>query len=317
MKIIKHPWHIGHDYELYKLPYTFYVLGDTHRSWPTSQRPIPENIKFVSLNSAADCDLMLLHLDQWSVLELDKRRLFLSLRDGPPRKKIIIIHGCNILDGCSSKEMHELVQDYPVICNSATAQELWGIYNSIYVRHGISPEEWPTTNYGRNNIVVTQPRTGLHDECRNGSAVLDFETSYGLKVDWIGRNISFENFFAYRSFLGSSSVFFNPSFGSPNPRARTEAMMCGLAIVTTCAQGEDYFVNGKNGFASNDMEELFEFLFFLNRNPDAARKVGRAGQRTAREIFHSKKFLARWQAIIEAVMNDRKLCEVAATIESI
>lgn len=302
MNILKYPWHIGHDFELYKMRHKFFVLASTHRSCSTSQRPIPDNVTFVPSADCTETDVMILHLDQWSLLELDKRQLFAKYRDSYPNKKVVIIHGCNMLDGCSSAEMREFVQDLPVVCNSSVARDLWAIPNSAYVRHGMSPEEWPSSNYGRNNIVVVQPPPGLHDVCRNGAAVANFESERGIKVDWVGRDRKFDNFYKYRSFLGSSSIFFNPSYASANPRSRTEAMLCGLAVVTTKAQGEDYIINGENGFASNDMEELYDFLDFLHRNPQEVRRIGRAGQSTARDIFHIDRFTRRWDLVLGAVM---------------
>lgn len=302
MRIAKYPWHIGHDYELYKIPATFAVLADTHRTWPLSLRPIPPNVQFAPSIGAAEADVMILHVDQWTWDELDKRRLFEHYRDNFRGRIVVINHGCNIVDGCSSQTMQSLLGDLPMICNSPTARELWGVENSTYLRHGMTPSEWPQTNYGHNNVVVTQPAPGLHNECRNNQAILDLERDRGVKVDWIGRDRKFDAFHKYRSFLASSSIYFNPSYASANPRARTEAMLCGLAVVTTKSHDEGtYIENGRNGFASNDMDELYDYLEELLHNPRLAREIGRNGRQTAQKVFDSQLFVRRWITVLNRI----------------
>lgn len=308
LHIIKYPWHTGHDYELAKLDARFSLLYDTHRRWDVGKRPIPSNVSLITDKRSVTADLMMLHVDQWTFGQIDKRQLFLYHRkefDGPI---VVINHGTNMVDGCSSEAMQELVGDLPVVCNSPTALSLWGLKNSVYIRHGMSPEEWPKTNYGRASIVVTQPPPGLHDECRNGTAVVDFEKRENVKVDWIGRDRHFTSFDRYVKYLTSSSIFFNPSYASANPRSRTEAMLCGLAVVTTNSHDEsEYIVNGENGYASNDMNELYEFLEYLVKNPGEARRLGKNGRKTAQQVFHIDRFRRRWEAVLGRVMSGSRI----------
>jgi hypothetical protein len=280
----------------------FLVAGDTHRSWDTAQRPIPANVRFVSSGTLAEADLLILHVDQWTLHQLDKLALFRrGLAIDLP--KVIINHGCNMVDGCSSEAMQKLLGNEFVVCNSSTAHRLWGFSNSVYVRHGMSPDEWPQTNYGRQNIVVTQPASGIHQAYRNNAAVLNFEATSGLAIDWVGRDHRFKTFEQYRGFLSRSSIYFNPSFASPNPRARTEAMLCGLVPVTTDMHGEsEYIVNGENGYCSNDLDELFERLVELQRDPKLCKRLGRAARETAQRVFDVALFVERWQRIVQRVL---------------
>jgi hypothetical protein len=308
VRIVKYPWHTGHDYELSKIGAEVYFYVGTHRRWSSNQRPLPANVRLTTDIASVEADVMMLHLDQWSWDELDKRQLFLYHRDTFDRKIVVINHGCNLVDGCSSERMRQMVGNLPVVCNSGTARSLWGMENSAYLRHGMSPSEWPASNYGRINIVVTQPFSSIHSECRNGDAVLRFESRTSIGVDWVGRNRRFDNYFKYKAFLASSLIFFNPSYASANPRARTEAMLCGLAVVTTNMHGEsDYIVNGENGFASNDMEELFEWLVWLHRNPKEARRIGVNGRRTAQDVFSIDRFVRRWDIVLDHVISGRRI----------
>ncbi len=302
LKILKYPWHIGHDYELTKLPHAFSFLSDTNRSWASSNRPIPPQVRFVPSHRAAEHDLMILHVDQWILEEPEKLYLFTDWRDRFPGYKVIINHGCNLVDGCTSEAMAGLVGDLPVVCNSQTAHDLWKLPNSRFIRHGMSPEEWPETDYAQHNIVVVQSYHGeRHQAYRNKAGVEQVEAA-GLEIDWVGRDRKFTRFNDYRNFLGRSSIFFNPSHASPNPRTRTEAMLCGLAIVTTNSHGEsEYIENGVNGYCSNDLDELAGYLKELETDPALARRIGQAGRETARKIFHIDRFIGAWEALIAEV----------------
>ena len=298
LRVAKVPWHTGHDYELAKIPVEFLLISDTHRQWAVNQRPLPSNVSLIASSDVGSADLLIVHLDQWIFQELDKLVLFEKLfrLDMP---KIVLNHGCNMVDGCSSKEMQDLLGDALVICNSSTAQALWDLPNSRYIHHGMTPEEWPQSNYGRQNIVVTQSPSGLHQAYRNNEAAFAFEKLSGIEIDWIGRNHTFDSFAKYKAFLSRSCIYFNPSYASPNPRARTEAMLCGLVPVTTNSHGEDrYIQNGVNGFCSNDMQELYENLVYLHQNPDVARTMGMAARKTAHEYFHIDRFVGEWEALL-------------------
>lgn len=301
LRILKYPWHTGHDYELVKLPHHFYFLSNTYREWALSQRPLPAAVQWVPTADAVETDLMILHVDQWTLGEPAKRILFESARDAYPGPKVVINHGCNMVDGCSSAAMAELLRGCWVVCNSSTAHQLWNLPTSRFIRHGMSPEEWPSTDYAHHNILVVQHHSNLHAGFRNNDGVRRAERF--VPITWIGRDKHFSCFNTYRHFLKSSSVFFNPSYASPNPRARTEAMLSGLAIVTTNMHGEsEYIQNGANGFCSNDFDELIDYLMLLEANPRLARRMGAAGRETAQSVFHIDKFIAQWNELLQEVV---------------
>ena len=60
-------------------------------------------------------------------------------------------------------------------------------------------------------------------------SVKEPHSAYGTNNNWYA-NAKFDN---YVRALGEYSIYFNPTIRSPMPRTRGEAMMCGLAIVTT------------------------------------------------------------------------------------
>lgn len=296
-QILKYPWHTAHDYELAKLPHDFLYLSNTPRVWALSQRPIPANISWVASHRAEPTDLMVLHVDQWVWQEPAKRFLFLRFRDAYKGPKIVINHGSNMVDGCSSETMRDLVQGCYMVCNSAAACDLWDVPDSRYIRHGMSPDEWPQTDYARHEVLVVQAAGRMHGLCRNVEGIARVEER--IPVAWVGRDRHFDSFNKYRNFLQSSSIFLQPSYASANPRSRTEAMLTGLAIVTTNSNGEDEYIrNGVNGYCSNNFDELIEFLEFLLANPGQVRKIGTAGRKTAQRVFHIDRFVEQWNELL-------------------
>lgn len=296
-RVLKYPWHTAHDYELAKLPHAFLYLTSTPRAWALSQRPIPANIAWVPSHHAEHTDLMILDVDQWTWQEPAKRFLFLRYRDAYDGPKIVINHGSNMVDGCSSEIMRELVRGCYMVCNSATACEQWDVADSRYIRHGMSPTEWPQTDYGRHEVLVVQAAGRIHGLCRNFEGIAQVEER--IPITWVGRDRHFDSFNKYRRFLQSSSIFLQPSYASANPRSRTEAMLTGLAIVSTNSNGEDEYIrNGINGFCSNDFDELVEFLDYLLANPDQVRKIGTAGRETAQRVFHIDRFVEQWNELL-------------------
>ena len=213
-----------------------------------------------------------------------------------------------MVDGCSSEKMAELVEGCFMVCNSSTSLRLWNIPNSRFIRHGMSPEEWPSTDYARHEIVVVQQYRTLHAAFRNNEGIKRAEEF--LDIKWVGRDVNFDSFNKYRHYLQSGSIFFNPSHASPNPRARTEAMLTGLAVVTTNSHGEEeYIENGVNGFCSNDIEELIDFLLYLKAHPKETRAMGQAGRETAQKVFHIDNFVRQWNELLRDRMEGTRAIE--------
>ena len=299
------PSDTAYDYELAKLPHDIVLLGNTHKQWDSAIRPLPDNVRVSYALEDAEADILILGIDQWSFDEIEQRALFIGLRDRFRGPKIVVNHGCNMVDGCSAETMRDLVGHNIMVSRTATAAELWNVERSRVVTPGLTTSEWPESDHSRGNVVVLQPWD--HPQFYNVPAVIDLANRIDKAPSRVGRGHAFANFDAYRSLLCSSSIYFNPSYAAPAPQAMVEALLCGLAIVTTDRHGESgYIVNGENGFASNDMNELYVKVRFLLAHPKEVRRIGVSGRRTARRVFGGERFVAEWEAILaEAVSGTR------------
>jgi len=110
-----------------------------------------------------------------------------------------------------------------------------------------------------------------------------------------------------RQIYHSSSVFLNTSLHSPVPTVLMEAMACGCAIVSTenCMIPE-IVEHGKNGFMSNDKEELRQYAEKLINDPELARELGNNAQKTILEKYNQDKFVDKWNNLFYSTINNYK-----------
>lgn len=301
-RILKYPWHTPLDYEMSKLPHDLYFLNNSTRRWATEYRPIPKNISWVGSVSAVDTDVLILSIDQWTFDTPSKRSLFEFMKRSYSGPKIVLNLGSNMVDGCTPEELRSLVDGCLMVCVSSSTTKQWGYPRTHYILHGFSPEEWPQTNYERNEILVTQPSRDFQRRYRNLDGILQAQQK--VPLTWIGRDQNFHSFGEYRNYLAGSSIYFNCAHASCNPLARSEAMLCGLAVVTTCCHGEEEYIrNGENGFCSNDLEELIDYLVYLREHPEVTQRIGRAGRETASKVFHIDRYIEEWNNALRDSIN--------------
>lgn len=177
LRILTYPWHISHQYELYKLGHHFTLItdgGSWHTvGWNLQHRPIPCNIEFKSKRdiNPQDYDLAILHFDE-NVLSPENSNGYVSKDWGDTFKffrekidlpKVAICHGTpqfygqydlnyngsNLLETIES-EREKLVNylgNILVITNSYQAQKEWNFKQSKVIWHGFNPNEFPLTTY--------------------------------------------------------------------------------------------------------------------------------------------------------------------------
>lgn len=328
IKIYGVPWHTSHQRELANLPFVeeYALQINPYRYWGDVQRPMPSNMHYVTHYEKGYYDLAILHIDQQSIYNpekgdrISKGRLYGELNsivDDIP--KVVINHMTPFHDKYETDEIitiiKKMVGNNVMIVNSHEAGKQWGWGYSII--HGLNPDDWFDLKKEPRCIVSLSP-AGMEKAYRR----IFLETvARILKVKkvpfyWINVDITFNTFDDYRNFIGRSLVYFNPTWQSPMPRSRTEAMMSGACIVTTPYQDADTFiVNGVNGFLTSKAKitdprimdnpqyaaDLIERLVL--KEPDLAIKIGKEGKKTAIEKFHVNNFILQWAKMLKDKLN--------------
>ena len=108
-----------------------------------------------------------------------------------------------------------------------------------------------------------------------------------------------------RSFYRSCKVFVNTSIHSPVPTTLVEAMSCGCAVVSTknCMIPE-VIEHGKNGFMSNDEEELKKYINMLLEDESLRESMGREARKTIVESHNLDRFTEDWNSLFNKVVEE-------------
>ena len=330
IKVFSLPWHVAHQHELLKLPFDWHYLIQHTRKWSTQFRPEPD-IKWVTHYEPGYYDLAILHVDQQCLLpDLGKSIVFREIRSQIKDIPIIVInHGTPVypelfmqmaeMEGFrptekageewAKDEMKKLMKGIDVmVVNSHQAKEMWGFGHPII--HGLDPDDWWNLEKEVRAITVISP-AGIGQKYYGRTLMQEtrevLREKYGIHLVWIGEGggetfaPSWER---YREYIGKTLVYFNPTFGSPMPRSRTEAMMSGCCIVTTRHHDADKFIkHGVNGFLVNDnpndcAKMINDLMFDYKR----AVKIGQEGRKTAMELFGGERFRKEWIDLVEKVL---------------
>ncbi|PYT36126.1 MAG: hypothetical protein DMF52_08525 [Acidobacteria bacterium] len=371
LKILNYAWHIGHQYELHRLPHDFFLLtGERFRRWTFKSRPLRHNVRFHpagEIGGGTSFDLAILHFDE-EILEPSAAwpYPFRHLLEGLRIPIIAICHGpapfrsdpagtangLVVIDETKRRAIVELVGERAlVITNSYQAAREWRFSHSRTIWHGLDPDEYPQTTYERKvltiiNSLSRKPVYQGHDLYRQTTTALpcdylgkdpgsefrhvsaprppwspwrllwnaaDFLAGKSDQARaarrwrrWISDGYARAYFGAYRDLIARYSIYLNPTLRSPMPRSRLEALFCGLAVVTTRHHDVDLWLeDGVTGFCADDAPTLRDRLRTLCDDPSLCRRLGLAGREMARERFHVRHYLAKWQEVIEEVLSTR------------
>lgn len=317
-------------YELLKIPNTEWsYLVQYTRDWSNRSRPMPAHLKWVINYEPGKYDLAVLHVDQQCLIpSFGKAQVFKDIRSQIHDIPIIVINHATpvypesftqmcVADGYPPTEagaeewarmkMKELLKGTDMmVVNSHQAQEMWGWGKTII--HGLDPEEWLDLTKEPRVATFISP-AGIGDKYYGRELFVNTITTlhdkYGIDLVWIGKEKSCTDWNDYKDFIGKTLVYFNPTYGSPMPRSRTEAMMSGACVVTTRHHDADKFIkNGINGWIVRDNPEdcadkIAEMIF----NYKEAVKIGEAGRQTAIEIFNARRFRSEWSELIKQILN--------------
>lgn len=311
LSVLGTSWHTGHQAELAALPFIGrYDLVLTSKSWAKVQRPFPENARYIiEVPKEHDYDLAILHIDQ-QVIEprISKGLIFHDLFTIAKDRQIptvVINHMTPFSDRVDTKTVIEKVKrllgDTQMVVNSKTAAGQWGFGRPII--HGMRIDQWEN-NAKEPRIVTILSGGGMEKAYRRRlltETMSILKEDYGEKIIWIGGGAPRrESFAEYREFLARSLIYFNPTWQSPMPRSRTEAMLSGACIVSTKHQDwEDYIKQGVNGFVVEDKPKTVALLLNeLVKDYETAYKVGQEGRKTARKIFNQKNFIQQWEDLL-------------------
>lgn len=333
--------HAGNQYEMLKLakkyPVKFYYLENNVRRWDRFvPRPEPttwledDEFEWVTHYEPGKYDLAILHVDQqhadpnigkgWLYRDLNE-----IIQDVP---KIVVNHGTPMWDEYYTEDMvinggemytpkgkkkligmKEKIGDNFHVVNSYDAIERWGWGYPLI--HGMDQNEWFDLPKEPRVVIALSP--GGLDKYYNRSLLTAIKGAVkeksGLEVVHIQVNFKAHDWLDYREYLGRSLIYINPTFDSPMPRSRTEAMLSGCCVLTSKYHGADEFIeHGVNGFIvpDNPLSYATAIDKLINNAFRGAIDIGQAGKKTAQELFNIDRYLEDLWYIVSEVANGKK-----------
>jgi len=359
LRILTYTWHVGHQYELFKLPHDFFLYRNEYSNqWQERIRPLPRSAEMIDRLDRLDFDLAILPFDEHvltpqvalSPMPAHWGRNFEWLLDWCREHDLPVIGLCHgtvprigryrpehplpeadEIDVDVKQALVEQLRGCYVVCNSRQAHEEWG-FDGRAIIHGFDPDEYPI---GRRTEGVLTISGNLYTNGRYQGWDVFSECARAFPIDLLGgdrnrgsvseglrinrvrvkrpRMLPGQRFFRagrvawgrrtfvnYKRLIGEHAVYLNTTRFSPMPRARAEAMLCGIAVVSTGHYDFDRFVDhGETGFIFRRAAEAIDLLRELLGSPSLAREIGLRGREAACDFFHISRYLAEWEETLE------------------
>jgi hypothetical protein len=221
------------------------------------------------------------------------------------------------------RRLRESLAHATVVVNSHEGSREWAFGRSKVIWHGYDPQEFQVGSYDLDVIShgtdAFRPHYRGTHQLREVLGRLDPEITVSTHAhrrdipvptfDPRYPEFSFQRWLAH---LGRHKIYLNTTLRSPMPRSRTEAMLCGVILVSLDNHDVSRFINpGINGFHSSSTEELADFCNFVCKNPPARERLSTAARATAVDLFNHDRFLTEWIELIEQTLepgNSNALC---------
>ena len=303
LNVITFPTHGRYQGNWATLPYKFWMLNiEDGPTWNLKNTPrIPQNHNFIS-----DVE------DKQGILLSQSRAAHFSFMDGL-QKRFNTPHVClehvvptPEVNDKSLLRLRRMNGDINVFIGEKQ-KEAWNLEGEV-IEHGIDTDFWsPGLEPGSKRLYGTYILTVVN-EYRVRGGILGFETwekfrNKGFNMAPVGHTPGLSEHQRDKELLLSyrnSAVFLNTSLYSPIPTSLLEAMSCGCLVLTKDNWEMSTIIeNGKNGFISNDDEELMDIAKKAVESPDDYLEVRRAARETILNRFNLNKHLNKWIDILE------------------
>ena len=294
MRVLDWYNHQGHQYEFFKLGYKFTLLGIGEEKPDRNEktRPKHKNVREVSIDEIVD--------ESFDVV---------MYRTGGRKKWIesYVKRGAKaiaVVQTTTPPDIPKYVKH--VVWNSIVTMNKYKNYfkhaKHFYIPHGFDPNEFLNQNLDRNGNLLTvanvfKPRgnlLGYSDWVKVNNAVGCKLVGHGNK-DISSDMMEAETFQDLLGEYNKNSIYLNTTIESAMPRSRGEAMMCGMALITTNNYDISRYVSHKkNAFLCNNHKDMIKYAMLLKEDKELCIEMGLAARAAAIKYFNIKEYLERW-----------------------
>ena len=208
-----------------------------------------------------------------------------------------------------------LFKNIKVILNSHQAEYEWGFNKSTTIWHGFDSKEFIFKKHP-NKFLLTYNPNNMNRAIYRGLDPLikgvNFFEKEKIKYTFLtnDKKVMFKDyqlysktkFLNYINILCNHKIFFNTTLRSPMPRIRGECMMTGAIPITLNNHDVNIFIDNEvDGFYSNSVDELLDFISFLSNNTSYLDKMRFKTRKKAQKVFSLQRYLHDWKRILNNI----------------
>ena len=200
------------------------------------------------------------------------------------------------------EKFKDMIGDTNIFISEYSAKTWNANYAYYVIDHGINNSLFHNKNIKRENQCLSIVNDWINRDYECGFTLWK-DVTKDLPVYVVGDtpNLSkpAKNTEELIDIYNRNSIFLNTSIHSPVPTTLLEAMSCGCCVVSTKNEMIDSFIeNGKNGFTSNDKNEIRKYLENCLNNPSMCREIGKNARQTIIDKFCLKTFTKKWDYVL-------------------
>lgn len=300
LRILDYYVHQGNQYEFFKTGHNFSLVGpDSQKpNWDCNDRPLPSNVKLITEQEAFRSlyDVVIVR----SPINMNRYTPFIR------RKSIPVAVVQTTSPYPVPKEVEHIIWN----CHEAMQKNasFYGKKKSHYIVHGFDPEEFVQLSGDKIPRVLTVANVfkqrgkimgyDLWREVADQMKICDLIGHGNEKIpESLGKAKGMQDLINY---YNRYQIFLNPTLESAMPRSRGEALMCGMATITTSGYDiKNYFSDGKNILFANSASEMMSAILKLQQNPNLVEDLGNRARETAIKKFNITEYVEKWNQVFK------------------
>jgi tetratricopeptide (TPR) repeat protein/glycosyltransferase involved in cell wall biosynthesis len=318
LKILTFNWHEPYLCLLSKIGHEFLVVEPEitpgkNRHWDTNMRPLPENVRLLSLQEA----LAQLNQNSVDLVIAHNVKDLIEIRDYT-LPKILVFHNrltteIDLGNGKVDRDeylskIQPFLEQAKKVFISESKKDDWGLDGKV-IPPGIDVKEFDAYT-GENSCIL---RVG--NLLKERDLMLGFTASEkiiaGLPAVTLGMNPSIPEarlstgFQDLKDHYRTSRIYLNTTvdvYEDGYNLSMLEAMATGMPVISTSNRTSP-IVNGVNGYISDDINYLRSHVAELLMDPEKAKAMGAEARKTVELKFGQAAFLKSWvEAIQESIV---------------
>lgn len=305
--ILTFPTHERYETQLCKTGHNFYSFSmDNNKTWNKEQVAVPDNYYILPKNQVPhwiNYDFMLVQSKYWQYqVAMDILKQF-------PMKLIVLEHTLptpQTIRPEHIEQMKNMLGHQNVFISNFSKNEWDVMTNSKVIHHGLDTNVFCQKEVEKQDHVLTVAnKFKERDYCLNYSGWERVTQGLDTRLVGEGNGEGTKNCKDVNELVeeyNKCSVYLNTTTLSPIPMSLLEAMSCGCAVVSTATcMIPEVIDNGKNGYISNDEEELKMYVQTLLKDQELRKNLGLNARNTIKELFSEEKFVKNWNETFDEI----------------